>query len=228
MALDLKIKLQPDIKGEVIWVLDNTGAYDADSKTGGWGDPNAELQESCLAIYATRVQDGDDHVVNIITNQFIYDNAAANTDIKEFQLTYDKDGHYVITMFMFQVTTDGVNFVEGGAIQEGDYVYYNNALKKMESSVLVDFSDLASLIDDENVVQETCEELFVAKAKILYAQKRKVYAQKRKENCEDLDPYRDELFDMEQDIIGAVYNFQSNQKTLARQGIDEVHQEYEV
>ena len=227
MALDPKFKIKPDIAAQVIWILDNTGVYDADSNEGGWGDPNPELQESALAIYAVRVQDGDDQVVSIVSNQFIYDNAAVNNEVKEFQLAYDKDGQYDITLFIFRVSIDGTTYVDDdSAINEGEYVFYNNSLYLMAEGELVAVEDIGTLVGNELITQATCEELMTAKARILYNQKYKVYVKKRKDNCEDLDPYREALTDLYHDIIGVHYAFRTNLKSQAREGIDKIHKVY--
>lgn len=226
MALDIKLKALSDVHAEVIWVLDNTGVYDDPLNLTGWGDPNAELSESCLAVYAERVIDGTDNkVCEVITNQFLYDNTAVNTEIKEFQLTYDKDGQFDITLFRFKVSTDGENYVDGGAIGSDEFVWHDNQLKKSNAGTLEEV-EISEALGDESVEQHKCEMIFLAKAKKIKSKMLNEYRTKRKEGCEDLDPYREGLIDIDADINSAYFAFRSNLKSTARETVEKIHEKY--
>lgn len=225
MAQELKMTHYPDQHADVIWVNETSGAYVADYNDTGWGDPNSELSESCLMIYAERViDDADNHVVEVLTSQFIYDDTALNTESKEFQLTYDEDGHYNISLLRFPVSVDGENFVEGGAIGEGDYVYYNNQLYLHDGLELVAVTDFASLIGNENITQKTCEVLFQSKAIIKLNNARLEFRNKRLSHTEDIDPYREKWFDMKSMIEDAYKQFVVNMKSSARETVNQFHE----
>jgi hypothetical protein len=227
MALELELKAISDQRAEIIWVFDKTGAYDVTQNPTGWGDPNPELNETCLMVYAERVVDGSDNVVcQIITNQFVFDASAVNTEEKQFQILYDADGHYVITLLRIPVSEDGTTNLEGDDLEDGDYVYHESVLKKMVSGTLEPVDDYTELIGLEGVIQETCEKLFTKKAEVLYNKKYREFMDVRNANTEDIDHYQEVIDDIKFSIAGAVYQFQGNLKAAARETMVKIHEKY--
>jgi len=222
-----QLKLLIDVAGDVIWIQDDTGVYDANN-IGGWGDPNQERNEMALMIHAKRTDDVD-VVSTLLSDQIVWNAGLANTDVSEFQITLDQDGIYNIYLFVFPVTTDGIDDLEGTTIVSGDIVFYNGLLQTFNGSIFteVDPSFYDQFIDDVNIPQVFCEDIIMPNIIIKYNELYKTYRQKRLENCEDISDDREQLFDLRMSIEGTEYAFRSNLKTQARTNLEALHNEYD-
>ena len=231
MSLVLTQTALPNVAGTLITVTNTTGAYVASYNDGGFGsagEPNPDLAESCLMIYAEMVQDDVANIViNVESDQLLFDSEALNTAQPTFKLTYNEDGHYQITIFRIPVSTNGTTFLDTGAsIAENNHVYYNGKIYKMVSSALVEVTDYSTMVGDDTIVQTTNNEFFMVKAQIKKNAKRFEYMEKRNSYVEDLDPYIKVLNQMDADIEGAYFQFNQDMRAAARDTIIKFHEKY--
>lgn len=151
-----------DSDGDVLYINDKTGEYDATSNAGGYGTPNEDLNDLCLALYVVRDDETPVNPSFAGTDQFVYDDVAANTKETNWQILIEKDGRYRVWLFMLQVSLDGTTYKSSGAtIPEGGVYYYDAALHQIVSGVATPYSGtLANLVDDENYTQVYTEDFF--------------------------------------------------------------------
>lgn len=168
-----KIKTVYDVSNESIWVIDDSGLYSVNN-TGGFGDPNNELNEVALICVLQFFDDGTSISPTLLSSSSVfYSSSAVNEDTVEFQFKYHTDGHYQATILLIPASNDGVNFVDGSVIGNNDY-YYNTTdetVYQLVDTVSNEISDLKTLIDlDGGPTQATCEPFYVIKSQT-YANK---------------------------------------------------------
>lgn len=210
MALSLTEKYQITVDGTTIVVTDTTGAYDADTNPGGWGDPNPELNESAIVALVRRVVDDVETSFTPVGNYAVYDPAAVNTKQTQFNFTILNDGHIKMYVFRLPVSTDGINSVSGEDINEGDFFYWNNGSliwKILGGSAVA--ATVEDLIGVDTVVQTLCEDLIFPKLSLKYNELYNHYRQIRDESCNDAERLFQKLLRLRLDLAGAKYMFRS-------------------
>ena len=168
MALKLNFLLQIDVSGDFLWITDDTGVYDVNNET-GWGAPNPEQNQSCIVAYLVRRAEdtttgetADTPLVPVNLN-IVFDAAAVNEKVNQFQFTLVRDGHHLATLFRLAVSTDGVQDLELNTLIEGQFFYWSgpNAIYKIVSTVPVLVEDIGDMVDDPGTVQTTCEDVIM-------------------------------------------------------------------
>lgn len=230
MALEPKFKLLDDVAGDVIFVEDDTGVYEANN-TGGWGDPNQERNELALLVYAERLTDEGNVIAPLVTDQVVWNAGLANNDVSSFQITVpDTDGIFDIYMFAIKVSTDGINDLESNPLEDGDIVFYENQVQERVSGELVVLTEdqyLSKMNGNDDIPQFYCQEIVFPNAQIKYGIQYKEYVQKIKEGCENTDQEFADLSRYVIDIYGMDLLHKSALPSQARGVLESLHNRYE-
>lgn len=162
MALNLKLELALDSDGDVIYITDKTAVYEAANNLGGWGAPNKELNQTALALLVELVRDETTNPAFAGTDQYVYDNIAANTKETMWQIRRELDGRYKFWIFALRVSSDGTTYIDdASAIPNDDFYFYNNQLYQMIANVpTIHTGTLADLKDIVNYEQAYTEDFF--------------------------------------------------------------------
>jgi hypothetical protein len=229
MALTLKAKPRITSDVETLRVTDISGEYDATTVTGGWGDPNSELSESAVGVIVQRSLNGVVSSWPVDGNQIVYDPAALNSKETSFEFPFVMDGHLKVTIFRLPVSEDGTTTVEGDTLDEEDFFYWNNdsLIWQIQSgvAVAVDFEDL---IDEDSVVQSTCEVLFFPKLTIEHNSLYTEYMLKRNTSCDSAEELFKEIQHLYMDLAGAYYRFKSGAVLEAEDIIESLLKKYDL
>jgi len=230
MALILKSKYQVSTDGTTLRLINVTGAYDPSTNPGGFGTPNPELSDSALIALILRRLDDTDTPLVPISNQILYDNGALNSDEAAFDFTYLQDGHHMMYLFRLPVSLDGIVTVEGPALVNGNYFYWNNGdvIWKMEGGTAVPVTDLTEMIDNPSITQKLCEDLIFIKLTQKFNEMYQDYREKREDCCDGLDALFQELQMFRLDLIGAKMSFKSDLVDEAEDIIESLIKKYNV
>jgi len=237
MSLQLRQLVQVDISGKYIWSTDKSGAYDPDTNTGGWGNPNPELSESALLVIAIRKASAT-ALSFVSAHQIIYDSGATNADEFQWQMNYpSQHGHIQVWMMRIWVSDDGIIDKSGDhAIEEGDFFFIpanpDTVFMKTGSGVdaveeVTDLTDLINSEDETNPYQIICEDLFInlLAKKAARLMKEKILARQR-ENTSQFEDLRDQITDITQGIQSADYAFRGGLTVEANAQIESLTDEY--
>lgn len=227
MALDISPDYSINKTATVVRVTDKTGIYNAETNLGGWGAPNTELATVALfAILARKDSAGDQFL--ICHTDIVYDPEAANTKETGFEFTYTQDGVHHIIIGNLPVSDDGVSYINGGGvIPSEDYFYYSEKAWLMTDDGAQEVT-LASLIDNANVVQGVCKDIFLAKLAIEKQAQYKTYRVHRETNCDDAESLFREILKLSEDIKGATYAFYSNLEVEAQDQVESLLEKYQL
>lgn len=226
MPLQLKVKNEVSIDGTKIIVIDDTQQYTVNN-IGGWGSGNGELDEYCLVACVVRKDSAGDQFLEPITTQAVHDSGAANNKQTEFEFTYMNDGSHEIYLFRIPVSTDGINYLTGGTVQEGDYYFRNNVIY-LQGAVDPEEVEPQDLIGIETVMSALCEEFLLARLAIERQKIYKEYRKKRITQCDDADSILKELVELREDIQGATYAFYSDLKIEAQDQAESLLDKYQL
>lgn len=225
MALELKYNLLIDVDADSFYVEDNTLQYSA-SNLGGWGAPNDDIADIALAVFAERIEDSGNTVVNVVSTQFVTGLAVFD---HQFELELLSDGHYKVGMFAIWVTTDGITTLGGHTIVTGDVVYYNGQVQKYNGPGFDVVTDYSTLYDEVTVAQVVNEFLLTPKIQNVYNQLYLAYNQNVTEGCtsaSDLQDEIDNILRLNMEIQGAQIAFYSGSPVEARDILERITNEY--
>lgn len=221
MALDIKFYTQLDYRAENVWIIDNTGEYDAANNEGGWGAPNPELSESALLALA-RVNTSEGYVnLTPVGSNLVHDNVALNSKINSFQFAYVTDGWHEYYLYWLAVSDDGVSDINGRPLAEGEYFYYRTLLKlyKIESGTAVEVTDASEIIGKEGTTFTLCEKLEQGKLSMKRASYYSQYKSERNTAC-DTTQIMNKTRTLTEDIISNDYDFRVGMKTQAQTNVE--------
>ena len=231
MAQELKLEYSISIDTTKLLVKDVSGEYEVTSNPGGWGTPNPNLSESCLVMLAVRKASTGDVLLTPITPSvpFVYDNTATNDVQKTFEVAFDLDSVFEITLLRIPVSLDDANYEGGeGAIENDDFYYYNNKIYKRAAGIGVEVTDYMDLLEDNSIVSETCSDaltpLLALKRNTLY----KEYRVSRNTDCDDAEPLFKQIQELDTDIQGLYNTFWSNLQVEAQNQIEDLIDRYEI
>jgi hypothetical protein len=230
MSLILKNSYEVTKVVDKIRVKDKTGASSA-SNTGGWGDPNIDLNS--IALWATvirKASSGDEYLEPVLTN-FARDAAATNSDETIIEFKYKNDGVVEVYLGYLNVSTDGINYIDATPIEDGDFVYYafnNKYLWKMDEGVLVEATIEELIENDDDNPNVMCEDVIAARLAVQAQKDYKKYRLQRIKEVDDAEPLFDELNKLFTDIQGAYYTFYSGLKIEAQSQVESMLDEYQL
>lgn len=231
MPVSLKVKYAVSVDSKTLRVTDITGEYSA-TNLGGWGTVNEELNQTALVFAVKRKASEGDEFMSPVTTQIVFDDAAANNAEKSVDFTYSNDGVLEVSLLVIPASTDGINFLAGGAIQEGDYFYWSNngtyiwRLVEGEPVAVTDVNTLVGLTGEINQVTE--QDILMPQ---LAVEKQKLYKQYRLERdkeCDDAIKIFNELLRLSQNIQGAIYAFYSGLTVEAQDQVESLLEEYQL
>ena len=212
MAHTIKQKIQIDATTLYLWITDQTGEYDPAINDTGWGDPNPELNESCLLCYLERQASEGVEEATPVSAQFIYDPVADNADEKQFQFNYINDGWYKSWLIRLMVTIDGITSVDGATILDGDYFYMSGIIYNKVAGENIVVTDYKELTEDIGLTMTMCDSYWSSKG----AQKRVddyyEYIGKRTGPCNENTVFS-EVVMLREDIQGGQWAFKSGLTT---------------
>jgi len=230
MGLIITPEYKISITGTSIFVTDKTGQYDVTTNPGGWGAPNEELAESCLVVVVVRKASGGDELFEPIspTVAYLYDNSATNADEKEFEIKWAADGVIDVGIIRLPVSLDDTNYVDTGTIQEGDFYFYNNAVRERVSGIGEVFTDYGSLLDEGALLKGVCSDIATPALAIQTQSLYKEYRLSRETDCDDAEELLQEIVKLNTDIQGAYYTFYSNLAVEAQAQVEDLLDKYEL
>lgn len=241
MALALKVLIQQDISGGSIWLTDKTGEYASPDNEGGWGaagTPNPDLGDSALVFSVVRNTQAGKEKVSPVSSGVYFNDAALNTDEITFEFRYLMDGWHSISFFRLPVSADGVNTEEGGVLSDLDYYYDNapgnNEVRQLDAGETLGYKvidDYEEMIDNVDIVQITCEEMFYNKLAIKKNDLYKSYRDTRDKKggqYKETRNYLEYVLDIHEDIRGADYAFRSGLMTEAQDIIETAVTRYKI
>lgn len=211
MPLTLKTKVDRITSDNLLYIIDNTGNYDAATNPGGYGTPNLTRAGLALFHFATLKTELADVVVVVTPNN-------AET-VAEFELTLDKDGWLELHTVGIQLLTPSLT--ADGRFTVGEYVYdsansllYVIASKTANSSLfnytITPVTDY-SLIRTQETYSNTINHLLLNELCISLNRARTKYLMSimnRTSTCSPENELAKEvIFQMENLIQGAAYDF---------------------
>ena len=229
-APTLKSKYAVSVDVGTLKVTDITGEYSA-TNTGGWGAPNWDLNETALWVVVKRQASAGEQLFVPKTVDIVYDAGALNTDETEIEFDYYNDGVIDVTIGALQVSTDGVNYVAGGAIPNDDFFYWNNGgtqIWQMVAGVPTAVADAETLVDNPDAVQVTVTDILTPRLAVEKQSLYKQYRKSRDTKCDDAQELFDELQKLSQDIQGAIYAFYSGLTVEAQSQVETMLDRYEL
>lgn len=227
-VLQLKILIQLNVQGDRLYVTDKTGIYDATDNTGGWGSPNPSLNKSALAVLVQRVSETITEFLPVGTS-VTFNPAALDSDETTLEFFFTLDGHIKVTEFRLPVSDDGSVDMDGTALDEEAYFYYNGEVNQIQSGLPVVITDLSVMLGDGDVVQATCEDLLYPQLKKEAQQIRLDYKNQR-ESCDDgsAEETFQEFRNLYFDLIGTDWDFAAGLVVQAERNIDRLLKQYEL
>lgn len=227
MALELKVKYAVTIDATSIRVEDVTGQYSVSNPT-GWGAPNPLLSERALFSVVVRKTSAADEFLVPSSVQVVYDNTASNDKITTFDFSYTTDSVFEIWLGMLRVSTDDINYVDGGAISTGDFYYYNGKVWRRTGTSSEEITNINSLIQYEgDIVFAKRMDILLPKLALIKASLYKQYVLLRDKKC-DYKNIWSELLELSQDIQGAIYAFYSGLANQAVSMVESMLKRYEL
>lgn len=230
MALELKSEFTISRDGTRITVTDKTGVYDVTDNPGGWGAPNPELNESCLVCLVIRKASGGDQLMQATSPSvdYVYDAGAANSDEKSFEKIFRMDGVLNIVLIRVPVSLDDTNYVDAGAIADGDYYYYNGSIYLRTAGAGVLVEDLLDLVGVSALTNDICEDISTPLLAIKFSEIRKEYRIQRDKECDDAIALLEELSKLRLDIEGAYDTFYSDLLVEAQNQVEDLITKYSL
>lgn len=227
MALIPKPDWSVPVSGQSIFVKDKTGVYAADNP-GGWGDPNPDINESCVFAAVVRQASTGIELLLPKSNDLVYDPLAENTKETSFEFGYRNDGDHVFYVGRLPVSDDGMNFINaGGPIAEGAFFYWAGGVWQIVEGVAVE-KQISDLLGNPTVEQGSCSDIIVAQLAIQKQLLYKDYRKNREPNPDDAEPIFQELLKLREDIQGAVYAYYSGLKIEAQDQIESSLDKYQL
>jgi hypothetical protein len=217
MALELKIKVQTDIKGDRFWVTDKTGALSG-LNPGGYGGANPTRASSAILMYPKHMTSQGTEYPKLVIGSFIsYSGTFANTDETVWEVVLEKDGDYLVTLMRFPVSSSGLSV--------GQYYYAttDNTIKKITASGNVTVSDYEELVDPSNTnkpLQSTCRVLIISKLMMKLAAIYRRYKNERnlgKPNCTKMFLTYSMYY---HDVVSALYDFKCGLTAEAQRHVE--------
>lgn len=221
MALTLKFKTQIDSAADNLFITDKTGEYDAEDNTGGWGSPNAELNQSAVLAQIIYKRSTGDVSLEPVGTQIRFNSGASNTDEYQFQFTYQNDGYHQQYLMRLPASNDGDFTLEGLGIVDGDYFYLvpQTDVYQKVAGVNVLVEDYTVLIGNENIIQTLCEDLWLGVLSVRRSELYLQYREDRSSGC-DISSQFQELRALTEDLIGSDYTFRSGLQTQAQDQVE--------
>jgi hypothetical protein len=233
MALTPKARVSINKEVSKLMVTDKTGEYNVTTNPGGWGAPNAELDQSAVFAIPVQKHSSGDKVLEAVTNYAVYDSTADNDKETTFDFTYLLDSVYYVYIGRLPVTVDDISDLDSNPLEEGDYVYKTSGSKtkifKIESGVPVELEveELLELVESEDVEVSVCESLLFPKLAMERQKLYKEYRKTRDTRCDDAESTKEKMRMLNDDIIGAYYAFQSGLHVEAQTQIEELNRDYD-
>lgn len=230
MALELKPTFTISQDGSRITVTDETGLYDVTTNPGGWGAPNPNLYESCLVCIVVRKPSTGDALLTATspTLDYIYDDQATNDEEKTFEKLFSIDSTLQVALIRVPVSLDDANYVEGGAIADGDHYYYDGDIYLRTTGAGVLVEDLMTLLEDNALLKGLCDDLATPLLALKFQELYKEYTLKRKDQCDDAESLFNEIQKLNLDIQGLYYTFYSNLHVEAQNQIEDLLDKYAI
>lgn len=231
MALEIKSKTLVAKPVDKYRVTDITGMYSVNN-AGGWGAPNPELAQSAIWAVVIRKASGGDELLSPVLTNFVYDPTASNDKETSIEFNYKNDGRLATYLGRLPVSLDGILYVTGASILNGDYFYYSsggNYAWKRVGSDNVALTSLVELTENSGTVsQKFCEEIIPGRLAVELQKLYKKYRLERTKKCDNAEEIHQEYLKFYGDIQGAVYAFYSDLKVEAQEQIEDKLSEYQL
>lgn len=235
-APTLKFKYEISIDASTFIVTDLTGAYNASSNPTGWGSPNFLLSQTALFAFVKRKAIAGDAFFSTQVSEFAYNPAAVSTDQTQISFIYGNDGVLEVTMGLLKVSTDGINYLSGGAIPQNDFFYWNHNGKFAYQMIggiggvgtATAVADPHTLLTETTVVQTLMTDILEPKLAIQKQLLYKRWRNKRALEDDDAEPTFQELLKLGQDIQGSIYAFYSGLTTEAQDQVETMLSTYDL
>ena len=197
MALVLDGKnVHSKLYAERTFVKDVTGVYSVNN-TGGWGTPNPDLANYVLIGVIKNVNSGS--FLEAVSSQAASMEGKSNDYVTYIEFIHTTDGWHEVYLIAIERSTDGVSYVSGSTIVNGEYYYYTGSVYLKGSSAATEITDLNSLasISHSSVIIDTCNSLIsnklAKKATELYDNYRSELRKSCKTEAEKIIKEYDEL-----------------------------------
>lgn len=232
MALTVKPEFAVKIDAQSIYVTDKTGEYDATTNPGGWGAPNQNQYESCLVcLVVAKKSDGDLLFTPISpTVPYVYDDGVANSYERTFEVKNITDSVLEVYIIRLPVSTDQINYVDGGTIAEGDHFYFSGEIYKRDGGEDLVFEDYIDLIDatTTGLIKGLCSDAVTAQLALHRQSMYKEYRLEREKDCDDAEPLAKEIDYLDMDLQGLYYVFACDLKVEAQNQIEDLLDKFEI
>lgn len=208
MPVQPKQLLQTNRDADRLWSTDKTGAYNAVTNTGGWGDPNAELNESALLFVAVR-KGSTESFLSAVGTQVFNDPAAINSFENACEFVLSEDGHHRVYLFQLDVSEDGVTLLKDGSTiaEEGYFYYEGDVCQKIDGEVtIIEAEDYGDLIGNENIVNDYAENIFYPNLMMKLQSLVQTYIGYREKNQVEEEEYFKRLARDLRDDLESAYN----------------------
>jgi hypothetical protein len=231
MPVSPKVKYAVSVDVQTYRLTDITGEYSA-SNTGGWGSPNADLAQSALVFAVNRKASTGDAFMSPVASQVVFNALATNATVTEVDFEFSNDGVLEMSLLVLPASGDGVTYLSGPAIAEGDYFYWSSAgnlIWQMVDSAPVAITDYNSLVGlTGDIIQVTEEDILLPQLAVKKQALYKEYRLERDKQCDRAKKLFDELLRLSQNIQGAIYAFYSELTVEAQDQVESMLEEYQL
>ncbi len=232
MAQVIKHKYAVNVAATRIVVSDISGAWEDASNLTGWGAPNLELAETALwAIVKRKASTGDQYMVPV-SSQVIFDPLALNDKVTEIEFIFINDGVLEVSMGLLRASINGLTYINGDPIIDGEYFYWASGgqlIWQMVLAVPTPVLDINILLDNTGtVIQATTADILLPRLAVKKQELYKRYRISRDTECDDAEPLFTELLKLSQDIQGAIYAFYSGLTIEAQDQVETMLDRYAI